>query len=112
MDKLSNEKLIDNITKMYRKSDIDTFNSINRKAKKFAENFNVADKAECMAPSNAFITLKEHEANFENNPKCRLINPAKLEIGRISKIFIESANSKICNKSKLLQWRISSSVIN
>ena len=113
MDKLSHEKLMmDNITKTYRKSDIETYDSINREAKKFAEKFNVADRAECMAPTNAFITLKDHKANFENNPKCRLINPAKSEIGRISKIFIESANSKIREKSKLLQWRDSSSVIN
>ena len=30
--------------------------------------------------------------NFQNNPKCRLINPAKSEIGIISKHYIEEIN--------------------
>ena len=30
--------------------------------------------------------------NFQNNPKCRLINPAKSEIGIISKRYIEEIN--------------------
>ena len=34
--------------------------------------------------SNCFFTLKDHKGNFQNNPRVRLINPAKNEIGRIS----------------------------
>ena len=34
---------------------------------------------------NYFSTLKDHKENFQNNPTVRLINPAKNEIGRISK---------------------------
>ena len=30
-----------------------------------------------MKKREAFISLKDHKENFENNPKCRLINPAK-----------------------------------
>ena len=40
----------------------------------------------------AFITLKDHKANFQNNPKVRLLNPAKNEIGCISKSILD----KIC----------------
>ncbi len=35
-----------------------------------------------------FISLKDHKENFENNPKCRLINPAKSESGKLSKIIL------------------------
>ena len=112
MDKISHKKLMmENITKTYKKCDSDTYDLINNEAKKFAKSFNVDDRAECMAPSNAFITLKDHKDNFDKNPKCRLINPAKSEMGRISKSFIESANRIIREKSGLLQWRDSESVI-
>ena len=40
--------------------------------------------------NNCFITLKDHEANFLNNPKSCLLNPAKNELGRISKAILQS----------------------
>ena len=46
-----------------------------------------------------------------NSPKCRLINPAKSEIGIISKHYLEKINDNIQRKSKLQQWRNTSSVI-
>ena len=30
-----------------------------------------------------------HKPNFENNPTCRLINPSKSEIGRVSKQILD-----------------------
>ncbi len=65
-----------------------------------------------MAERQAFITLKDHKENFENNPKCRLINPAKSEIGRISKKILEKINTTIRNTTSLNQWKNSLSVIN
>lgn len=45
------------------------------------------------------ITLKDHKPNFKNNPTCRLINPAKSEMGRISKQYckhiIQKINAKV-----------------
>ena len=46
----------------------------------------------------AFITLEDHKPNFPNNPKCRLINPAKSEIGIISKHHVDKINKAICKK--------------
>ena len=43
----------------------------------------------------SLITLKDHEENFKNNPSCRLINPAKSEIGIVSKEYIDSINKVI-----------------
>ena len=39
--------------------------------------------------NNCFITLKDQKANFLNNPKTRLLNPVKNELGRISKAVID-----------------------
>ena len=68
--------------------------------------------AERMAERQAFITLKDHKDNFQNKPSCRLINPAKSEIGRISKKLLENISTTIRQKTGLNQWKNSTSVIN
>ena len=60
----------------------------------------------------AFITLKDHKPNFNTNPKCRLINPSKSELGKISKFLIEKVNTIIRDKSLVNQWRDIDTVIN
>ena len=66
---------------------------------------------DCFARSNAFITWKDHKENFQSNPKCRLINPAKSEIGKASKLFIENINTKVRDISSFNQWRDTDSII-
>ena len=63
-------------------------NKINKEAKIIANNYGVSERVDCLAKSNAFISLKDHKPNFSSHPKCRLINPAKSEIGEISENFI------------------------
>ena len=43
----------------------------------------------CLARKEAFITLKDHKENFSNALPCRLINPAKSEMGRVSKAVLD-----------------------
>ena len=57
-------------------------------------------------------TLKDHKDNFESNPKCRLINPAKSELGKVSKIILDCINQEIRSSTNVNQWRNSQSVIN
>ena len=66
---------------------------------------------ECLANQQAFITLKDHKDNFQNNLTCRLINPTKSEMGLISKQILERAIIKIRNDLRVNQWRNTSSVI-
>ena len=61
--------------------------------------------------TDAFITLKDHKPNFNTNPKCRLINPSKSELGKISKFLIEKVNTIIRDKSLVNQWRDTDTVI-
>ena len=61
--------------------------------------------------SDAFITVKDHKKNFPNNIECRLLNPDKNELGRISKGILERAVTEIRHKSKLVQWKNSFEVI-
>ena len=53
----------------------------------------------------AFTTLKDHKENFANNPSVRLINPAKNEMGRISKTILDKINNNIRRTLNLNQWK-------
>ena len=107
-----NKLLINNISKTCKISDSTIFNTINREAKNIAERYYIADRVDCFAKPNAFVTLKDHKENFQSNPKCALINTAKSEIGKVSKFFIENINTKVREISSVNQWRNTDSVIN
>ena len=106
------EKLLqDNITAKYQKTDQDTKNSINIEAKHIAEKLQLDDRIEQAAEQKAFITIKDHKPNFPNNIKCRLINPTKSNLGKVSKQILETINMKIRQSTGLLQWRNTPAVI-
>ena len=84
---------------------------INTAGKKFAKDKNLLDKMEINAKNECFITLKDHKENFLNNPKTRLINPAKNEIGRISKIILDKINKELTEKLNINQWKSNVSVL-
>ena len=64
-----------------------------------------------MKKREAFISLKDHKKNFENNPKCRLINPAKSDAGKISKLILDKVNTQLRTILNVNQWRNTQNVI-
>ena len=65
-----------------------------------------------MKQHEAFISLKDHKENFENNPKCRLINPAKSDSGKIiSKLILDKVNTHLRAILNVNQWRNTQNVI-
>ena len=58
-----------------------------------------------------FISVKKVKPNFTKNPKTRLMNPAKNEIGRLSKSIIDKTSNKLRNSISLNQWKDKSEVI-
>ena len=106
-----NDLLEQNITKSYKKAHPDILRDIHKEDKKIATKLGIDDRVDTTANKNAFITLKDHKPNFDNKPTCRLINPTKSEIGKISKEILDRINDKIVRASKFNQWKNSSSVI-
>lgn len=112
MAKESYTKLLsDNITKTYKKTSDNAYLATNREAKTIATKLGIADRSYCMAKKPSFITLKDHKENFESSPKCRLINPAKSELGKVSKVITEKLVSAIKDNTNLTQWKNTKSVI-
>ena len=51
---------------------------------KITQELNIDNRTEQIEKQQAFITLKDHKDNFANHPTCRLVNPAKSELGKVS----------------------------
>ena len=93
------------VVKNYKKAPPDLEKELNSEAKMLAHRLGIADRVEKYNTKNCFIMIKDHKSDFKTNPECRLINPAKTQIGRFSKIIVQ----EICNSLRLAlninQWR-------
>ena len=104
--------LLENVTKTYKKSNLNKVSRINKEAKKLVSSLNIGDRTEILQESQAYITIKDHKEGFPNKITCRLINPSKSDIGKISKRVLDKINENIINVTKINQWKNTSSVIN
>lgn len=84
---------------------------INAEAQTTAEKLQMDKPMESIADKQAFITLKDHKDNIENNLPSRLINPAKSETVPVSKVCLDRINNAIRDAPKVNKWRNTSSVI-
>ena len=89
----------------------DFIDLIDSELKEISSRLGIGDRIERMKKCKAFISLKDHKENFENNPKFRLINPAKSESGKLSKGILEKINSNLRQKLNSNQWRNTQQVI-
>ena len=99
-----------NITKDYKIANPEIKNNINRKANILAKKLKIDDYMERYTENSSFISLKDHKENFYSNPKCRLINPAKTSLGRVSKKILERIISEVKEKTTFNQWKSTAEV--
>ena len=59
----------------------------------------------------AYVTIKDHKEGFPDKISCRLINPSKTDIGKISKQILVRVINTILEKKKVNKWKNTSSVI-
>ena len=55
--------------------------------------------------------MKDHKPNFANSLPCRLINPAKTELGLISKQILDKVNTSLKRHLDVQLWKDSSVVV-
>ena len=106
-----NKLLHDNITKTYKHGSEENISEINNELNHIANKLSIGNRIECMKKREAFISLKDHKENFQTNPKCRLINPAKSDSGKISKSILDRLNTKLRTILNVNQWRNTQNVI-
>ena len=100
-----------NITSEYKKSSVDMVAKINKEASKIAKKLDIDNRVDKYIESNAFITLKDHKPEFMSRLPCRLINPAKSNLGKVSKVILENMVRQIRTKTGSNQWKNSQDVI-
>ena len=60
----------------------------------------------------SFITLKDHKEKFRASRPCNLIDPLKIELGKVSKVISEKVNKNFEKSLNINQWNKTDSVIN
>ena len=99
------------VTKDYRKANKNTLKKIDKDHQKIVRKLAINDRVFQTSKKEAYITLKDHKANFQNDPSCRLIDSTKCEIGRISHNILKKIIEKVKIKSQLRQLKNVYSVI-
>ena len=103
--------LHDNITRDYKLDSDNKLASINIDTKNHAKALEIDDRMECHSEANAFLTIKDHKEEFPNNIKCRVINPASNNLGKISKRILDKVNTKCREATGVNQWRSTQDVL-
>ena len=93
------------VNKEYKKVDDQTVKKVNNAHKKIVNNLGISDRVFKTSKRECFITLKDHKNDFINSPSCRLLNPTKPELGRISHQILTRIVEKVRHKTKLKQWK-------
>ena len=112
MEKEQYQKLLkENITKTYKKSNKSKISNINWEAKKITGKLSLDDRVPRLQETEAYIAVKDHKDAFPNKTPCRLINPSKSSIGKISETILDRINKSVVTSTKINQWKNTSSVI-
>ena len=64
-----------------------------------------------MQETEAYMTKKDHKESFSNKIPCRLINPSKSSVGKISEVILDKINNNIQKETPTNLWKDTSSVI-
>ena len=99
------------VTSTYKKVHDKINDKINTEGKRIMKNKTALNRMFINSKNNCFITLKDHKANFLNNLKTGLLNPAKNELGRISKAILDTINLNLRNATKVNQWKNTNDVM-
>ena len=106
------KKLMENeIQKEYKKVNQKEIKTVDDTQKAIVSKLDLEDRVYATTQRQCFASLKNHKDNFLNNPKVRLINPTKGEVGKISKLILDKIITTVRNKSGLSQWKSTADVI-
>ena len=103
--------LHNNVTSEYKKADESDVDNVNKEAAELTSTLGIADRVDEYIKQEAFVTVKDHKPNFPDRKQYRLLNPAKSNVGKVSKTILETAVSKVKSATNLNLWQNSDQVI-
>ena len=90
------------VQKNYKKVDPENVKHVEGEHTKAAADLKIADRMFVTTPREAYITLKDHKEDFQENPKVRLINATKPDLGKVAKKILENVINEVKEKNKSL----------
>ena len=92
------------IIKHYQKAQLSLENELNKEVEILACKLKVEGRIEKYNIKRCFIKLKDHKSDFQSNPTCRLINPSKSQMHKISKIILQDLCATLRIALNIHQW--------
>ena len=105
------KKVVENITTDYKKSTAKKVDGVTKEAARIARSHDLEDRMDTPTESEAFITIKDHKSSFPGKVDCRLINPAKNHVSKISKHILDRINTNLRKITGSNQWQSTSEVL-
>ena len=99
------------VHKDYKKAADQDLRRANDKHKEIVKSYGLGARVMKTQARPVRATLKDHKETFQEDPKIRMINPTKCEIGRISKNILSKIIHVVRGKTKFNQWINSDEVI-
>ena len=75
----------ENVTKTYNKCNTNKSNSKSFQEKQIASKLKIDDHVQKLDENETYVTIKDHKEGFPEKISCRLINPSKTDVEKISK---------------------------
>lgn len=100
-----NRLLKNNVTQDYKTCEEVKIKKTNDDAREIAKKLEISDRVDKYIKADAFITIKDTKPGFPGRVTCRLINPGKSNIGKISKSILEKIIITIKSKTGYNQWK-------
>ena len=93
-----------NITSCYRVDQVETENRINHDILETTSELKLHGRVNRIIKKQCYILFKDHKEGFNDKKPARLINPAKSELGRVSKDLIKNMVDQLTQKLKMNLW--------
>ena len=58
-----------------------------------------------LGENEAYVTIKDHKKRFPDKISCRLINPSRTDIVKISKQMLDRFSNTMLVRNKVNQWK-------
>ena len=99
------------ISKDYKGAQESDVSRVNEEAAEIAEKLKLEKRMLAFPKKEPYVTTKDHKTDFIQNPKFRVINPAKSDVGKVSRFILQDWMIRLRKQLNLNQWRSTQEVI-
>ena len=95
--------LTENISKEYKVANLSELREVNIKASEIAKKEGLEKRMQIFTPGNAYFTHEDHKKHTNGKIPCRVINPAKTHVGKLSQKILREKDTELREKMNLIK---------